>query len=415
EISDGEGALHAVEIEEAEKAETRGQQRGPKNRSIVHWSVARPTNDPHKGLRWTFTCRHCNAVRSFTRTIKGDDALWEDEPRKPSLANLASHLKQDHPAVLQGDAETNSYLAGNGTKTNLTAGGSKDGSFYNREDVKAFEGYMHGGPFDPNGSATQQGFTTVIAGWLLYEDLPFTTAEATSFKSLMHYCRIRFLLPSDKTVRTEAIDNWVEKEKAFRVLTLLPEEWDLIKELDELLSIFTTVTKEVSYKNRPTLPLVIPLYRQMKKELTDYMNNPNVSPALRAGARGGLEKLNKYFRLALESHYTVLACAFKGEDVAEKARTMLEHVFKEYAKTYEPPVASSAPPKSRSEQPSSFLHKALAFEEPDDENENLDTDKPPPEDNVLSELTRYLKNEGGKADDDDGVLRWWKVSQRGLF
>ncbi|KAH9938904.1 uncharacterized protein BXZ73DRAFT_1162, partial [Epithele typhae] len=190
--SDGEGALREVEAKEAEKAEARGQQRGPKNRSVVHWSVARPTTSIDKGLRWTFTCRHCGVGRSFRRTLTGDNVVWEDEPVKPPLANLASHLKQAHPELR--DVKH---------RANAAARSSKDGSFYDREDVEAFEGYMHSGPFDPNSTPTQQGFTAVIAGWLLYEDLPFTTAEATSFKSLMRYCQVRFLLPSDKTVRAE--------------------------------------------------------------------------------------------------------------------------------------------------------------------------------------------------------------------
>lgn len=58
EESDGQGALRAVEADEA--AVRKGNKRGPLNHTTKHWLDPIPIWEG-KSPRWQFTCRYCKA------------------------------------------------------------------------------------------------------------------------------------------------------------------------------------------------------------------------------------------------------------------------------------------------------------------------------------------------------------------
>jgi hypothetical protein len=63
------------------------------------------------------------------------------------------------------------------------------------------EAYLLEGKLNPKIEPTRAGFLKLFAGWLLEEDLPFTTGEAPGLKRLFAYLDVKYQLPSDTTVR----------------------------------------------------------------------------------------------------------------------------------------------------------------------------------------------------------------------
>ncbi|CDO77912.1 hypothetical protein BN946_scf184727.g1, partial [Trametes cinnabarina] len=183
--SDGQGALREVE---AQDSAAKSKKRGPENTSLKHWHSPVPIRERKKGDRWQFKCRYCSAVRTFKRTVGGEQPSFEDEPRKPSLANLASHLKDDHPKVLSGSPPPEDG------KATVDHG-------YTLHSAKLMEDFLKEGALNPALVPTQKGFYRVFAAWILDDNLPFTMGESPSLARLFQYLKVKFVLPSDTTVR----------------------------------------------------------------------------------------------------------------------------------------------------------------------------------------------------------------------
>ena len=63
--------------------------------------------------------------------------------------------------------------------------------------------YLRNGELNRAIEATQTGFLRLFAAWILDESLPWTTGEAPSLKLLFQYLKVKFILPSDTTIRNE--------------------------------------------------------------------------------------------------------------------------------------------------------------------------------------------------------------------
>ncbi|KAL1939855.1 hypothetical protein VTO73DRAFT_9555 [Trametes versicolor] len=184
EESDGKTALRQVEAQDA----AASRKRGPTNTSLQHWHAPVPVRDRNLGNRWQFKCRYCAAVRTFKRTLLGATADFDKEPRKPSLANLASHLKEDHPDLAKGIPVTEDG------KSSVDHG-------YTLASAKLMEGYLKEGQLNPALEPTKKGFYRLFAAWILDDNMPFTSGESPSLARLFKYLKINFILPSDTTVR----------------------------------------------------------------------------------------------------------------------------------------------------------------------------------------------------------------------
>jgi hypothetical protein len=63
------------------------------------------------------------------------------------------------------------------------------------------EEFLLNGKLNPKLDPTRKGFLQLFAAWILEQDLPFTTGETPGLKVLFEYLQIKFVLPSDTTVR----------------------------------------------------------------------------------------------------------------------------------------------------------------------------------------------------------------------
>lgn len=63
------------------------------------------------------------------------------------------------------------------------------------------EDFLKEGEMNPEIVPTQSGFYRLFAAWILDESLPWTMGESPSLQALYKYLKVRFLLPSDTTVR----------------------------------------------------------------------------------------------------------------------------------------------------------------------------------------------------------------------
>lgn len=128
-----------------------------------------------------------------TRTVARTQGCksYEDEPKKPQLSNLSNHTKDAHP---KEKANTEVSIAESSANRPPDTG-------FTLGSAKVLQDYIEEGKRNPRVEPTQNGFNRHIAAWILEQNLPFTAAEATGFKRLMEYARVKFQLPSDTTVR----------------------------------------------------------------------------------------------------------------------------------------------------------------------------------------------------------------------
>lgn len=63
------------------------------------------------------------------------------------------------------------------------------------------------------------------------------------------------------------------------------------------------MTLQMSHASQPTIPYVLPMYEQMKKKLSEYTMDPDLSPILQSAAAAGLTKMNKYHGFAQKNHF----------------------------------------------------------------------------------------------------------------
>ncbi|TFY60202.1 hypothetical protein EVJ58_g5298, partial [Rhodofomes roseus] len=213
--------------------------------------------------------------------------------------------------------------------------------------------------------------------------------------------------PSD-AVCLQAINDWVAERDDLESLTLIPDDWNLLQQLADLLGAFTHVTHIMSKGGMPTLPWVLPMYDNMQTALKETIATTTL-PALSKAAQAGLVKLEEYYAKAKECQYNVVATLchpclrskwFKRLGVLEKvkAEALFEHVFHEYEQKQ--PKRAEVQRKAQPNAPHSFLDRLAAVS--DDSEDDLAKADP-----KLSEMTRWLRFEGGKGH-SYRPLDWWR-------
>ncbi len=133
------------------------------------------------------TVHFVRRLRRVDRSLTGEDAVFENEPRWPSLGNLSTHTARVHPEALKGPVAPEEAAP---KDTGVTAASRK-----------LMEAYLKEGALNPALEPTQIGFQRLFAAWLFEDDLPFTTGESPGLARLFKYLKINVLLPSDTTVR----------------------------------------------------------------------------------------------------------------------------------------------------------------------------------------------------------------------
>jgi hypothetical protein len=125
---------------------------------------------------------------TFKRTVSREKS-FDDEPRKPPLGNLATHMRDKHPNV-GSEPPVDNGIGATGMSRGVSAA-----------SAKIMEDFLKDGVLNPALVPTQKGFHRVFAAWILEDDLAFTTGETNGIHRLFRYMQSRFTLPSDTTVR----------------------------------------------------------------------------------------------------------------------------------------------------------------------------------------------------------------------
>ncbi len=113
------------------------------------------------------------------RTIKRKGTHFDDEPKKPFLGNLSTHVRTCHPRSSPPD--TNRVE----TSSNST---------------EIMENFLKRGEENPTHEPTQEGFNKVFTAWCLEMNIPFSAGESEGADRLFCYIKSRFSLPSDTMV-----------------------------------------------------------------------------------------------------------------------------------------------------------------------------------------------------------------------
>jgi hypothetical protein len=145
------------------------------------------------------------SVYTFQRTVSNKQT-WDDEPKRPFTGNLTNHIRDSHRKVLTSEStnQTQEFDDGFGPASSALM------------EEFAKEGFLN-----PAREATQEGFYRLFAAWLLDDDHPWTTGETPSIRRLFHYLKIKFLLPSDTTVRRYVAKIFIElHSKVVKELTV---------------------------------------------------------------------------------------------------------------------------------------------------------------------------------------------------
>lgn len=95
------------------------------------------------------------------------DAVFDDEPKKPSVGNLATHLRDKHEGASPPDSAQNAAKTAN--------------------DAEIMRRFLLSGAENPSHDPTQVGLNTVFAAWVLEDDLPFTLGESDGLDRVRRY------------------------------------------------------------------------------------------------------------------------------------------------------------------------------------------------------------------------------------
>ncbi|KAG2138040.1 ribonuclease H-like domain-containing protein [Suillus bovinus] len=217
----------------------------------------------------------------------------------------------------------------------------------------------------------------------------------------------------------EAIEKWVFKRKELHdELYLSSQECTFLKQLADILEVFTKVTFYMSCLNTPTLPWAIPMYHHMETALQSATSDDNVSRKLQQACAVGLWKLHHYFNMARHNHFNTLATIchpvlrlewFRNLD--DNGYTQAKIIFEHFIAHYElatpgvVPTASHMPPPSASPDEDSFLSSLINLC-PDGKSHPMSTVP------IQSEFKRYaILAQGAKNPNALSMpLIWWKWS-----
>lgn len=160
---------HEAEVERHHEAGTCG----PLNHTLQHWHKPRAAQSKMGQKRWVFTCRYCKAQRLVKCTANA--ATFQDKYPKPTIGNLSTHLRTDHPDK-NGDTDdsnktTNATVEGDSGNMTWARGLKLHGS------RQLMDKFLADGLDNPQIEPTQDGFQTMLALWVFDDDLPFTMGE----------------------------------------------------------------------------------------------------------------------------------------------------------------------------------------------------------------------------------------------
>jgi hypothetical protein len=136
-----------------------------------------------------------SSVRTFPRTVDSKDVTFDSEPKIPKLNNLATHVVECKKKTDDSIANVGEELS---DQTNL------------KRSAELMAAYLKEGELNPEIIPTQKGFLRLFAAWILDESLPWTAGEAPMLSMLFKYLKVKFLLPTDTTVRNQLAHIFVE-------------------------------------------------------------------------------------------------------------------------------------------------------------------------------------------------------------
>ncbi|PCH34259.1 hypothetical protein WOLCODRAFT_15210 [Wolfiporia cocos MD-104 SS10] len=197
---------------------------------------------------------------------------------------------------------------------------------------------------------------------------------------------------------------------------LSPADWELLKNICEVLEPFQKVTLVFSKSRVPTICLVLLMYKFIESHLKESKQKAgdqslnNLANAIECS----LKRLNIHLRKALVSSFPLIGAVlhpfirltyFQNDmlwstDIAQRAQAILEKLFLEYAS------AGSAATQLTSSSQASQVEAKSVF--------TTAIGRATPSAQALkSELEVYFSGMY-PCEDEDGALIWWKVSESHL-
>ena len=131
-------------------------------------------------------------VRTFLRTVDGENVSFNDEEKLPQLNNLATHISQCKGIKANADMPQEQGPT-TAEKPNL------------KKSAQLMEAYLKDGELNPQVVVTYEGFLRIFSAWILNESLPWTTGEAPTLRMLFKYPKINYQLPSDTTLCNQLV------------------------------------------------------------------------------------------------------------------------------------------------------------------------------------------------------------------
>ncbi|RXW11685.1 hypothetical protein EST38_g14171 [Candolleomyces aberdarensis] len=242
EESDGDTALKRVQEVAAKPQAAR---RGPANKSMQHFKTPVAVKDSKMNA---IDIETIISIRRFARTLKGEDANFQNEPRIPhGFNNLSAHVKKctglKEKLAREEEAALNDDQAP---------------EFNYKQTSDIMSKFLLEGKLNPSIAPTQTGFRRIFAAWILDDDLPWTTGESPMLANLFKYLKINYKLPSDTAVRNElcrifaelhgkiveelanvkskiafATDTWTNKQMIYSfacsIASFIDDDWKLIE------------------------------------------------------------------------------------------------------------------------------------------------------------------------------------------
>ncbi|CUA72929.1 Zinc finger BED domain-containing protein 4 [Homo sapiens] [Rhizoctonia solani] len=208
--------------------------------------------------------------------------------------------------------------------------------------------------------------------------------------------------------------------------TITDEEWDALEELVKILEPFEAATRGYSKRGRTVLHSVLPTYAVLRQMLIDSRVRLSVSSVgsdiidtLIEALKAGEKKLQKYFDLAIESDFTLLASILHpgmrlvyfqdtqrwgalGESLVKRGQALLEYLYDLYKQETSSEQAEYQPtPRPRpSSSTSGWIDGLLQLS-----NETKDSA-------FLEEVQNYLNGKYRYKGGDISI--WWRENEPNL-
>ncbi|KAF7358401.1 Zinc finger BED domain-containing protein 4 [Mycena venus] len=129
-----------------------------------------------------------------------------------------------------------------------------------------------------------------LALWISRRSRPFAIAEDPELREIFYDLNNRVEHPSEQTVSRDI-------QEIFKISRV---------NVGKILQVFLVATQKISQNRVPLIHEVIPIFDVLTGAMDDFIDNPELSPCVRAAAMRGQVMMNKYYALSDDSIFFIL-------------------------------------------------------------------------------------------------------------